>query len=77
MVMLLKGQGGGGGAFDALVVEVLSIGGVWEGMFDRSSIAIEALGSNDGRYGYSHQRPNWLVVVHNGSRIQCMLGGMA
>ena len=51
MVMLLKGQGG---AFDASVVEVLSIGGVLEGMFDRSSIAIEASGSNDGRYGYSH-----------------------
>ena len=77
MVMLLKGQGGGGGAFNASVVEVLSIGGVPEGMFDRSLITIEASGSNDGRYGYSHQRPNWLVVGHNRSRIQCMLGGMA
>ena len=48
MVMLLKGQGGGGGAFDASVVEVLSIGGVPEGMFDRSSIAVEASGLNDG-----------------------------
>ena len=54
MVMLLKGQGGGGGAFDASVVEVLSIGGVPEGMFDMSLITIEVSGSNDGRYGYSH-----------------------
>ena len=51
--MLLKGQGGGGGAFNASVVEVLSIGGVPEGMFDRSSITIEALGLNDGQCGYS------------------------
>ena len=53
MVMLLKGLGGGGGAFNASVVEVLSIGGVPEGMFGRSSIRIEALGLNDGQYGYS------------------------